>query len=141
MKIKNNKLHVCGCNRAQAVLSLILLMGSIIVLIALSLIFLATSFVNSAYGFIAAQRAEALAASGIYDALVRLDREGTSLALASSSVPMGSDTIILTVAQNSPSAGIATITSSASVSNRKRTITATVSISTSTGQAVLLSWK
>ncbi|MBU6500674.1 MAG: hypothetical protein KGJ89_03575 [Patescibacteria group bacterium] len=125
----------------QAVLSLVLLMGGVIVVIALSLAFFATSFVNSAYGFQAAQRAEAIASAGVYDAMIMLVREGSGLTLSSSSVPIGSDTATVTIVANSPATGESTITSYASVSQRQRTLTVIVSVSSSTGQVLPVSWQ
>lgn len=125
----------------QAVLALVLLLGGIMVLVALGLAFFATSFVNSAYGFQAAQRAEAVAAAGVYDAMMMLARAGSGLTLSSSSVPIGSYTATVTVVQGSPAANEATITSYASVSQRQRTITAVAAIASSTGQVTLVSWQ
>lgn len=132
--------YMLHTRKGQAVLSLVLLMGGVIVIVALGLAFFATSFVNSVYGFQAAERAEAVAASGVYSAMMMLDREGGGLTLSSSSIPIGSDTATVTVTQNS-SAGTATITSYASISQRQRTLTVVVSISSSTGQVSPVSWQ
>jgi len=113
--------------------------GGIVVLTGLALAFLATSFVNSAYAFQASQRAEAVASSGVYDALMRLNRNNT--ASSSLSVPIGSDSAAVSITQNSPTAGEVTITSVAAVANRKRTLTVVASVASSTGRVAVVSWR
>lgn len=124
--------------KAQAVLALVLLIGGIIVIIGLALAFFATSFVNSAYGFIAAQRAETVAASGVYDALLRLDRNKDLS--GSVTVILDGNPASVTVTQDSPSSGLVAISSAATISNHTRTINAVVSRSSSTGETRLVSW-
>lgn len=123
----------------QAVLSLIFLMGGIMVMVGLTLAFIATSFVNSAYGFQASQRAQAVASSGIYDALMRLARD-KDFSDADYSVPLGDDSASVTVTQDSPVVGQATIVSIATVSRRKRQVRAVVSRNASTSRIVVVSW-
>lgn len=125
--------------RGQAILSLILLIGGIIVLIGLALAFLATSFVNSAYGYRAAQRAEAVASSGVFDALMQLARN-QSFSSTGYTLTVSSDTASVTVTQNSPATGQATVVSSSTVSLSTKTIRAIVSENTSTGQVFVVSW-
>ncbi len=59
----------------QAALSLVLLVGGTVVLIAATLFFLVLSFINSSFGFQAANQAWGLAMSGINDAMVQLSRD------------------------------------------------------------------
>ena len=129
--------------RGQAVLSLTLLIGGIIVLVALALAFLATSFVNSAYGYAIAQRAQAAATSGAYDALMQLARDkdfggvdpGTTYTIA-----VGSSTATVTVIQDSPAVGKVAITSTATITFRKRTVSAVAARDSTTGQITVISW-
>jgi hypothetical protein len=124
----------------QAVLSTVFVIGGMVVLIGLALAFLATSFVNSAYAFQASQRAEAVALSGVYDTLMKLNRNN-SLTLSSTSVPIGSYSATVTVVQDSPATGESTITSTATVSNKQRTFKVVASVASSTGQATVVSWR
>jgi len=61
----------------QAALSLVLLVGGTVVLIAATLFFLVLSFINSTFGFQAANQAWGLALSGANDALLQLSRNPT----------------------------------------------------------------
>jgi len=135
-KGKRASVAVLGLVTGQTVLSLVVVIGGIVVLIGMSMIFLATSFVNSAYAFQASERAEATALSGVYDALMMLDRNN-SLTLSNQSVPVGSNSATVTVTQNS---GMATITSVAIVANRERVLRVVASVASSTGQAAVVSW-
>lgn len=124
-------------HRGQAVLSSIFLIGGIAVAVALSLSFLVTSFINSAYGLRISQRAEAVASSGAADAMMRLLRnKGYS---GSYSVSIGSDSYTVTVAQNSPVAGEITITSVATILLRTRTVTVVVSRNATSGLIAVIS--
>ncbi len=124
--------------KGQAILSLIFLIGGIVVLIGLTLAFLATSFVNSVYGYRAAQRAGAVAASGAYDALMQLARN-QSFSSPGYALTVGSDSATVAVTQNS-AAGTATIVSAATVSLSTKTVRAVVAENTSTGQTFVVSW-
>jgi len=127
-------------SRGQGVLALVFLIGGITALVGLSVAFLATSFVNSTYGFQAAQRAEIVASAGVYDALMRLARDKDCCTPSNYSVPVGNDTADVTITQNSPAAGQATINSQATVSSRQRRIRAVVSIDSNSGLVTPLSW-
>jgi hypothetical protein len=123
----------------QSILAFVFLIGGIIVLTGLALAFLATSFLNSAYGFRAAQRAQAVASAGVYDALMRLDRN-SGFSSVGYDVTLGNDTAHVVVTQNLPSTGKATIVSTATVTLRQRTINVVVANASSTGQIVVVSW-
>lgn len=60
--------------KGQAALSLVLLVGGTVVLIAATLFFLVISFLNATFGFQAANQAWGLAISGANDALLQLVR-------------------------------------------------------------------
>ena len=113
--------------------------GGLIVFAGLLMAFLVLSFLNSVTGFQMANRASALASAGIYDALLRFDRD-KDLTSTSYNIPLDAYTIDVTITQNSPVANQATILSSASVMGYLRRIQAIVSIVSSTGQIDLLSW-
>jgi hypothetical protein len=129
-----------GSLTGQAVLSLILTIGVIIVMIALSLAFLASSFVNSAYGFRIAQRAEAVASSGAADGLMQLLRNKDFVPTPNPyTVSVGSDSAAVKVDQNLPVAGEVTITSTATILFRTRTITVVVSRNSTSSLITLIS--
>lgn len=130
---------VRGSLTGQAVLSTIFIIGGIIVTIALSLAFLATSFVNSAYGFRVSEKAAEVASSGASDALVRLLRDNKCCSPSTYPVVVGSDTATVTVAQDSPAVGKITITSSATISFHQRTETIVVSKNSTSGLITIIS--
>jgi len=113
-----------------------------VVLVALTLAFLATSFVNSTYGFEIGERAKAVAAAGAYDALIRLERnKDLSPSGGSYNLPLGSDSATVSVTQSSPTSGQVTIVSTATIVGRTRSVRAVVSRDSNTGQITLTSWQ
>lgn len=130
-----------GMKRGQTFLALIFLIGGIIVLIGLTIAFFVSSFVDTGYGYRASVQAEAVAASGAQDALLRLDRFASSSVAGTSNVTVGSSTATVTVTQNTPSAGLVTILSTATVSNHTKKVSVVAAIDASTGQASVLSWQ
>lgn len=125
----------------QAALSLVFLIGILIISMGAGLAFLSSSFLNSGYGFQAANRALAVALAGVEDALMQLARNKDFSAASAYTVPVGSDSASVTVTQGSPVSGQATISSSALVSFRQRKIQAVVSIDSTTGKVSVLSWQ
>jgi uncharacterized protein (UPF0333 family) len=127
--------------RGQAALSFVFLVGSIVVLVGVTVGFLASSFVNSVYGFVAAQRALAVADAGARDAHLRLLRNKDLSNTSGYSVPLGGDTASVTVTQNSPATGLVTAVSTATVSFHTRKLQLVFSVASSTGQVRLISWR
>ncbi|MBI4087547.1 MAG: hypothetical protein HY434_01830 [Candidatus Liptonbacteria bacterium] len=125
--------------RAQAVLSLVFLIGGIIVLAGLTLAFLANSFLNSTYGFAISERAKAVAASGAYDALMRLARN-KDLSTSGYSLSVGSDSATVSVTQDSPATGLVIVTSISTISNRERRVRAVVSRDATSSLIATVSW-
>ncbi|MBI2033994.1 MAG: hypothetical protein HYT13_02765 [Candidatus Liptonbacteria bacterium] len=124
----------------QAALSLVFLTGGIIVLIGLSLAFLAISFINSSFGFQSANKALAVASAGVNDALIQLARNKSFSGSYCVPSPCGPGNSSTTVSQNTPSPGLVTIESQASSFTSRRRIKAIVSISSTTTQVNLISW-
>ena len=128
----------------QIALSLTFLMGGIIILVAATLAFIAISLLNSSVGFQYSTSAYTVVAGGVQDALLQLARNKdfshAGYCIPEASLPCGSGSAKVTVTQNSPSAGKATIISEATVSRYTRKIEAVVSIATSTGKSILTSW-
>ncbi len=124
----------------QAFLSLVILIGVIVVLIGVTLAFLATSFVDTGYGYQASVQAEAVATSGAQDGLLRLDR-GDLTYPASYNLSVGSNTAAVTITKDSPSAGYFTVLSTATVSNRTRKVSVVAAYNASTSQIAVTSWQ
>ena len=124
----------------QAALSLVFLTGGIIVLVGLSLAFLAISFINSSFGFQSANKALAIASAGVYDALIQLVRNKSFSGSYCVPLPCGQGSSSTTVSQNTPSPGLVTIESQATSFVSRRKIKTIVSISSTTTQVNLVSW-
>lgn len=124
----------------QTFLALVFLIGGIIALVGITLAFLVTSFIDSGYGFQASVRAEAIANSGIQDALLQLDRNA-SFSNSGYLLPVGSSTATVSVTQNSPSTGLVTILSAATVSGRVKKINVILSENSTTDQFSPISWQ
>lgn len=123
----------------QAFLSTILLMGGIMVVISVTVAYLAISFMDSGYGLQSSQIADAVATAGANDAFLKLVRNNafsSNYALA-----VQNNTANITVTQNSPSQGLVTVLSVATVGGRTRKINLVVSVTSSTGQSSLVSWQ
>lgn len=124
-------------NRGQTFLALIFLIGGMVVLVGLTLAFVANSFIDTGYGYQASVQAEAIATSGAEDALLRLDRN-PNFASGNYSVAVGSSTATVSVAN---SGGAVLILSSATVANRTREVSVTAAVSTSTDQVTVMAWQ
>ncbi|MFH0890631.1 MAG: hypothetical protein V1856_01210 [Candidatus Liptonbacteria bacterium] len=105
-----------------------------------SMAFLVVSFINSGFGFQAANQALAAASAGASDAMMQLNRN-KDFATTGYTVPVNSYSASVTVSQNTPSVGQATIISESTVSRRKRKIQAVISVSSSTGRIDVVSWQ
>lgn len=127
--------------RGQAALSFVFLIGVIIISIGSTLAFLAASFLSSGYGFQAANRALAVASAGAEDGLIQLVRNKDFSATTAYSVPVGSDSASVTVNQNAPAPGQATIVSSATVFFRQRKIQVIAAINSTTTKVDVVSWQ
>jgi hypothetical protein len=117
----------------------VFVIGTIIVLAGVTLAFVVVSFINSGLGFQSANRALSVATAGVGDALLTLDRD-KDFSSAGYSVPVGAFSANVTVVQNAPSAGRATIVSDAVVLARERKIRVVVAIDPTTGEANPISW-
>ena len=131
--------------KGQAALSFVFLVGSIVILIGVTLGFLASSFVSSSAGFTAAQKALSVAKAGANDGYFQLLRN-KDFSSASYSVPGGGATLegttaSVVVTQNSPSTGLVTITSAATISFHTKKVQMVVAVASSTGQVSLVSWR
>ncbi len=129
--------------QGQTALALTLLMGGIVLLIGVTLAILAISFLNSSAGYRSAQLAQGIAASGIYDAMLQLERNKDFSNTSGYTLSVGSSTATVTVTQNSPLTNEVTIVSNVSLSSftkAQQSIQAVVSRDSNTGQIGILSW-
>ena len=126
--------------KGQTALSLVFLIGGIAILVGVTLAFLTTSFLNVSSGFESGQRASAVANAGAEDGMLQLIRNKSFSDVSGYPVPVGSNSATVTVTQNSPVAGQATIVSNAVVSLYRRQVKAVVSIDSTTGQVNVISW-
>lgn len=124
----------------QAFLALVLLIGGLALAVGITLAFISNSFVDVGYGYRASLQAQAAATSGAEDALLQLDRNA-AFASPGYSFVAGSTTVSVSVTQNIPSAGLATISSTATIANHTRTLAVVAAVSTSTSQVNVLSWQ
>jgi hypothetical protein len=130
-----------SCSTGQAVLSLVFLIGGIAVLVGVTLAFLVTSFLSTSFGFEASQRALAVATAGAEDGVLQLVRNKSFSDAVGYSVPLGNDTATVTITQNSPTGGQATVVSTAAISGNRRRLQVIVSIDPATGQVSVVSWQ
>lgn len=115
-------------------------MGGAVMVIAATVAVIATTFIDSGYGLQASNKAESIATAGVNDAFLRLIRAGTfSSGGYLVSVPGGTATVSVT--QNSPVSGEATVFSVSTVSGRSRKISAIFSVSSSTGHVAPIFWQ
>lgn len=120
-------------------LSLVFVIGAIIVIAGMTLSFLAISFLNSTYGYQISERAKAVAASGAYDALLRLDRNKDASS-AGYSIAVGGDSATVSITQDAPSVGLVTVTSLSTIFLRQRRVRAVISRNATSGLVSLISW-
>lgn len=141
MQILSSRFQILDSRKGQAALSFVFFIGIITLSIGITVSVMASSFLNSGYGFQAANRAMAVATAGAEDALILLARNKDFSSVAPYSVPVGNDTASVTVNQDSPLAGQAKIISSAIVSFRQRKIQVIASINSTTGEISIISWQ
>jgi uncharacterized protein (UPF0333 family) len=135
---KGNKFFL---RKGQTALSFVFVLGVTLVLIGITLAILTISFLNSTTGFQASQRALAASASGVDDALLQLVRNRSFSDTTGYTVVVGSDSAVVTVTQNSPVVGQATIISTARASIYERKIRVIASVQPITGEVKIISRK
>ena len=124
----------------QAALSLVLLIGSILVVIGVTTLLISTSLVNSIYAFQSANNSLAVATAGVNDAWLQLARNKDFVAVGGYTVPLNDYSALVTVTQNSPTPGAATILAIGTAGSFQSKLKVIVSIS-SLGRISLLSWQ
>lgn len=128
--------------KGQAFLSLVIFIGSITLLIGVTLVFLTNSFIDTGYGYQASVQAEAVASSGAADGLLQLARNCAFSNTTGYGVPVGPNAATVTVTQGSPTcSGTVTILSTATVLNRTRKVSVAAAVNASTTQVSVISWQ
>jgi uncharacterized protein (UPF0333 family) len=128
-------------NKGQAFLALVIFIGGIVAVAGILIAFFAASSVDTGYGVAAEFNAEAAATAGAEDALLQLDRNAQFFNTSGYTVSASSSmTATVTVTQNTPSTGLATILSVATVSGHTKKINIIVSENASTEQVSVVSW-
>lgn len=133
--------HVSAWQRirsGQATLSLVFLIGGIILIMSVTLAVLVMSFLNSGYGFQAANRSLAAAQAGVQDAHLKLLRDNELT--GTYSFANGSSTANVTVTQDSPSAGKVTVVADATFSGYTRKVQAIFAVNATSSEVNLISW-
>lgn len=127
----------------QAALSTVFLIGGIIVLFGISLAMIALAFSDSTLGFQAANKALAFAKGGVADAALQLARNkdfsSAGYCVPAAVMPCPSGYATVTVTQNSPSSGKATVISDATFNRRRRKVQVIYQVSASSTQVVPVS--
>lgn len=93
----------------QAALSLVFLVGGTVVLIGTTLTFLVISFINTTFGYQAANRALGVAFAGVNDGLWKLSKDrnyGFSGGSCKYVLPVGSDSASVVIARKDGSCGV-----------------------------------
>ena len=126
--------------RGQAALAMVLLIGGVSLVIAVSVFLISTSLANSVLGFRDSNSSLAVATAGVNDALLQLARHKDFASGSGYLVPLTDSAATVTVNQNSPTSNQATIISSGSVGLFQSKLKVVVGIA-STGQVTVLSWQ
>jgi hypothetical protein len=125
----------------QAFLSMVFFIGGIMVLVGITMVVIAATFVDAGYGIQASNSAEAAATAGAEDAYLQLIRNSAFQNTSGYAVSnTGTTSATVTVAQGSPSAGYATAVSLATVGGRTRKVQVVFAVNAGTGQVAVVSW-
>ncbi len=129
-------------NKGQTFLALVFFIGGLVAVAGLLIAFFAASSLDTGYGVAAAFSAESAATAGAEDGLLQLDRNSVFSNPSPGYTVSGtsSATATVTITQSSPSAGLATILSTATVSGHTKKINVVVSENATTGQINIVSW-
>lgn len=126
--------------KGQAFLALTFFIGGIVMIAGILIAFFALSSVDAGYGVAASFKAEAAATAGAEDGLLQLDRNAAFSSGGYTVSAASSTTATVTVTPGTPSAGLVTILSVATVSNRTKKVSVVVSENATTGLVSIVSW-
>lgn len=144
LKIENWKLKIFWARIArsgQVAMSLIFLIGGVMIVIAATLTFVVSTYLNATIGYRSANQALSIASSGVDDAVLQLTRnKGFSSSGYCVPISCGATSTLVIVTSNTPQYGQATITSDAKINQKERKIRAVVSVASSS-QITIISWQ
>lgn len=126
--------------KAQATLSLTILVGGTAILVGLTLAFLTLSFINITAGIQASSRALSVASAGAQDALIQLVRN-KDFSSGGYQVSIGSDTAMVSVNNSASVNQLAEIISAATIFRSQRKIRVVVSVDSQNGKISVVSWE
>lgn len=129
--------------KGQAFLALVFFIGGLVAVASLLIAFLAGSSIDTGYGVAASANAEAAATAGAEDGILQLARNSNFFNTSGYAVSAGTSTAAsatVTVTQNSPASGLATVLSVSTVSGHTKKIDVVVSENSATGQTNVVSW-
>lgn len=118
-------------SRGQASISLVLLIGGIASAVIVTIALIAIGAIAAGFGADQQQRARGAAMAGIEDGVLRLTRNPADS--GSFTVFTSNATATVTISQNTPSAGLAAISSQASAGVRRVTLYGVYAIDPATG--------
>ncbi len=124
-----------SCQKGQIALTTVFLIGSFIIIMALTLAFLSVSIVVSGRSVQSANQALFVASAGAEDAILKIVRDNT----LSGSFALNVGGKIATVNISVITDGRVVITSSSTVNSSQKTVQAIISIVSSTGQVSVVS--
>ena len=125
----------------QSFLGIVILIGGIVITVGAILAFLASSLVDTTYGYKASAIAEATANAGVQDALLQLDRNSLVSFPSGYTLSTGNATATIFITQNSPSTGYITVLASSTVLSRIRKIDVVLTQNASTTAPTVVSWQ
>ena len=126
--------------KAQATLSLTILVGGTAILVGLTLAFLTLSFINITAGIQASSRALTVASAGAQDALLQLIRN-KDFSSGGYQVSIGNDTAMVSVNNTVSVNQLAEIVSAATVFKSQRKIKVVASVDSQNGKVSVVSWE
>lgn len=126
-------------DKGQVALTTVFLIGSFIIIIALTLAFLSISAISSNYAVRSADRAFSAASAGIEDATLKLIRNNDYN--ENYILDLNGDLVSVQVVNTRNVDSQAVVTVSSTVGSGRRVIQAVLSIVSSTGQVNVISWR
>ena len=117
---------------------MVFFIGGIMVLGAITMAIITATFIDAGYGAQAVNVAEATATAGAEDAYLQIIRNSTVSSTYTFADASSSANVVIT--PSTPSAGLTTVLSTATVKNRTRKVQVVFSVDPTTGRVALVSW-
>jgi len=124
--------------KAQTMLSLVFLISGVMIAIGVDVAITAVSFINSVYAYRSASLVEAMAESGVNDAVLRLERNNSYTGQFVINFSNGSVTVTVS---SGPLANQDTVTTFSQLASAQQKITAILAIDSTTKVVSVVSWQ